>query len=244
MTKEFLSERGIEFETRDALVDPTAKAELQELIGASTNEELLALGYITPITLIGEQMIVGYKIPELAEALGLPGPEAMQFDPQWMFGKVEVLLPALVRGARQIPDDQLDWVAPYEKTTIRKLMSHMLVRLMMCPDAEATGKQSAEGSSGNPDDVSFPTSESMALYAEKVLDRMRWWLGEGNCHLEMEVDTFKDGHTTVGHMLGLVMGHLVHHVRQLYLYMDMMGIPPEDPVGEEEFDGILYPAEI
>ena len=244
MTKEFLSERGVEFETRDTLVDPTAKAELQELIGASTNEELLKLGYITPITLIDDKMIVGYKIPELAEALGLPGPERMSFEPQWMLGKVDVLLPALIKGARQIPDDQLDWVAPYDKTTIRKLMSHMLVRLMMCPDAEETGQQSAAGSSAPPSDVSFQTSEDMAIYAEKVLEKMRWWLGEGNSHLDMEIDTFKDGRTTSGHMLGLVMGHLVHHVRQLYLYMDMMGIPPEDPVGEAEFDGILYPAEI
>jgi len=243
MTKEFLSTRRIPFETRDTLVDPKAKAELQALVGASTLEEFNQLGYITPVTVYGDKIIIGYKVPELAAAFGLPGPEAMKFNPPWLLSKLEVILSAFVKAARQIPDENLDWAAPHEKTTIRKLVTHMLVRLMKCPEAEQTGSQSTVGSGGPVEEVYFNSSDDMAKYAECVLETMRSWLG-GNCQLEKEVHTYKDGDTTVGYMLTLVMGHLIHHVRQIYQYMEMMGITPEDPIGEKEFAGILYPAEI
>lgn len=244
MTKEFLSDRGVQFETRDTLVDPTAKKELQALIGASTNEEMLALGLVTPVTVVGGKIIsFGYKAPELAAAFGVRGLEAAQHSPQWWLTKIELLLPALVRASRQIPDDRLDWNAPYDKTTIRKLMTHMLVRLMKCPEAEISGSQSGQGSGSDSEPIFFNTSEEMARYGESVLHCMRSWLG-GNCNLQKEVHTFKDGDTTVGYMLSLVVGHLIHHVRQIYQYMDMMGITPKNPIGEKEFDGVLYPLEI
>jgi hypothetical protein len=201
------------------------------------------LGYVTPVTVIGDQVIIGYKIPEIAAALGVRGVETMQHSPQWWLAKVEVLLPALVRAARQIPDDKLDWSAPYDKTTIRNLMTHMMVRLMKCPDAERDGSQSGQGSGKDSEPIYFATSEEMARYAESVLRTMRSWLG-GNCNLQKEVHTYKDGDTTVGYMLSLVMGHLIHHIRQMYLYMDSMGIPPKNPIPEREFSGVLYPAQI
>jgi len=244
MTKEFLSERGVQFETRDTLVDPTAKEELQALIGASTNEEMQAMGYVTPVTVVDGKIIsFGYKPPELATAFGVRAVETMQHSPQWWLAKIEILLPALVKAARQIPDDKLDWSAPYDKTTIRNLMTHMMVRLMKCPDAEKTGSQSGTGSGKDSERIYFNTSEEMARYAESVLECMRSWLG-GSCNLRKEVHTFKDGDTTVEYMLSLVMGHLIHHIRQMYLYMDAMGITPKDPIHEREFAGILYPAQI
>ena len=73
MTKEFLSERGVQFETRDTLVDPTAKKELQALIGTSTNEEMKALGMVTPGTVVdGKIVSFGYKAPELRQRSTCP----------------------------------------------------------------------------------------------------------------------------------------------------------------------------
>ena len=58
--KEYLSQKQISFEDRDITAHPTAIAELQKL-GLMT----------TPVTVIGDKLIVGFDVPKLDEALGL-----------------------------------------------------------------------------------------------------------------------------------------------------------------------------
>jgi glutaredoxin len=56
--KEYLSQRKIDFEDRDITKDPSAISELQKL------------GFMTsPVTVIGDNVIVGFDVPKLDEAL-------------------------------------------------------------------------------------------------------------------------------------------------------------------------------
>jgi glutaredoxin len=56
--KEYLSQRKIDFEDRDITKDPSAIAELQKL------------GFMTsPVTVIGDKVIVGFDVPKLDAAL-------------------------------------------------------------------------------------------------------------------------------------------------------------------------------
>jgi glutaredoxin len=58
--KEYLSQRQVPFEERDITVDPSAISELQKL------------GFMTtPVTVIGEKVIVGFDQQKLCEALNL-----------------------------------------------------------------------------------------------------------------------------------------------------------------------------
>lgn len=235
MTKEFLSDRGIPFETRDVLLNPAAKAELQ------------ALGLdVTPVTVIGDKVIIGFNAPELAAAFGIPGLESKQADPRWMLSELELLMPAVIKIARQIPDNKLEWVTPEGKGTMRNLTYHTLNRPMMALEAEKTGEHTWEEKRAVVKDAlatGFKTSEEIARYGEGVLETMRWWLGgTGNCDLGKVADTYH-GPQTVGFMLTLAVGHMVHHIKQLYNYLDMIGITPEDPIGEKEFAGVLVPVE-
>ena len=59
-TKEFLSQKGIAFEERDVSKDDAALEELQKR-GLMT----------TPVTLIDDQVVVGFDQKKLAELLGL-----------------------------------------------------------------------------------------------------------------------------------------------------------------------------
>ena len=61
--KEYLSREHISFEDRDIVSDPSAISELRKL------------GFMTtPVTVIGEKVIVGFDQPKLREALNLGGP--------------------------------------------------------------------------------------------------------------------------------------------------------------------------
>ncbi len=59
-TKEFLSQKGVEFEERDVSKDETALEELQKR-GLMT----------TPVTLIDNDAVVGFDRAKLAKLLGL-----------------------------------------------------------------------------------------------------------------------------------------------------------------------------
>jgi glutaredoxin len=56
--KEYLSQKQIEFEDRDITKDPSAITELQRL------------GFMTtPVTVVGEKVVVGFDVSKLDEAL-------------------------------------------------------------------------------------------------------------------------------------------------------------------------------
>jgi glutaredoxin len=56
--KEYLSQKRINFEDHDVTTDPAALSDLQKL------------GFLTtPVTLIGERVIVGFDVSKLDEAL-------------------------------------------------------------------------------------------------------------------------------------------------------------------------------
>ena len=58
--KEYLSQKQISFEDRDITAHPAAISELQKL------------GFMTtPVTVIGEKLIVGFDVRKLDEALAL-----------------------------------------------------------------------------------------------------------------------------------------------------------------------------
>ena len=57
--KEYLSQKQVSFSDRDITEDPAAISELQKL------------GFMTtPVTVIGDRVIVGFDVPKLEEALG------------------------------------------------------------------------------------------------------------------------------------------------------------------------------
>ena len=56
--KEYLSQKQIDFEDRDITKDPSAISELQKL------------GFLTtPVTVVGDKVVVGFDVAKLDEAL-------------------------------------------------------------------------------------------------------------------------------------------------------------------------------
>lgn len=61
--KEYLSRQQVSFEDRDVTSDPSAISELQKL------------GFMTtPVTVIGEKVVVGFDQQKLSQALNLESP--------------------------------------------------------------------------------------------------------------------------------------------------------------------------
>ena len=90
-------------------------------------------------------------------------------------------------------------------------------------------------------DVGF---EAVARNVEDVLRRVQDALsGPTVINLDKRLDTYM-GDKTAGEMMDLALGHSVHHLKQLYVYMGLMGLEPVDPLGAEDFAGIVVPTEL
>ena len=60
-TKEFLSQNSVEYTDRNVATDPDALRHLTEVYGVMT----------TPVTVVGDEVIVGFNQKKLEAALGL-----------------------------------------------------------------------------------------------------------------------------------------------------------------------------
>lgn len=62
MAKEYFKENNVAYESVDVAADPAARAEMMEASGQ--------MG--VPVIIIGNNLIVGFNKPKVAELLGLP----------------------------------------------------------------------------------------------------------------------------------------------------------------------------
>lgn len=196
-----------------------------------------------PVTMVGNRAIVGFNLRELAEALGLARPEATGPSAEDLLTKYRHVFAGARRAVLQIPDERLDWETPERARTLRQLTWHLFERPDLCLEAFQTRQYTEEMVRGYERlALAYRTSRAIAEYGDTVLARLEQALAAHPQLLTTAVETYF-GPATVGHLLELALAHAVHHLRQLYHYFSLLGIPPDRPLGEADFAGIAVPRE-
>ena len=208
-------------------------------------DELLARGIKSvPVTIWDDQVVIGFNPKALARLFDLSGAVAV-VDLPTMIEKYEIVLNAACRTFRQLPADRWDWESPERKRTLGQFCFHLSDRPDRALNAYLVGVYANEDRGREVQhvlgDVGF---EEVARNVEEVLRRVKAALsGPTVINLDKRLDTYM-GDKTAGEMMDLALGHSVHHLKQLYAYMDMMGLEPVDPLGAEDFAGIAVPTEL
>ena len=208
-------------------------------------DELLARGIKSvPVTIWGDQVVIGFNPTALARLFDLSGDVAV-VDVPTMLEKYAIVLNAACRAFRQLPADRWDWESPERKRTLGQFCFHLSDRPDRALNAYLVGVYANEDRGREVQnvlgDVGF---EEVALNVEDVLRRVKEALsGTTLINLDKMLDTYM-GDKTAGEMMDLALGHSVHHLKQLYEYMGMMGLEPVDPLGAEDFAGISVPTEL
>jgi len=208
-------------------------------------DELLARGIKSvPVTIWDDQVVIGFNPKALARLFDLSGAVAV-VDLPTMLEKYEIVLNAACRTFRQLPADRWDWESPERKRTLGQFCFHLSDRPDRALNAYLVGVYANEDRGREVQhvlgDVGF---EEVARNVEEVLRRVKAALsGPTVINLDKRLDTYM-GDKTAGEMMDLALGHSVHHLRQLYAYMGMMGLEPVDPLGAEDFAGISVPTEL
>ena len=208
-------------------------------------DELLARGMKSvPVTIWDDQVVIGFNPKALARLFDLSGAVAV-VDLPTMLEKYERVLNAACRTFRQLLADRWDWESPERKRTLGQFCFHLSDRPDRALNAYLVGVYTNEDRGREVQhvlgDVGF---EEVARNVEEVLRRVKAALsGPTVINLDKRLDTYM-GDKTAGEMMDLALGHSVHHLKQLYAYMDMMGLEPVDPLGAEDFAGIAVPTEL
>ena len=198
-------------------------------------DELLARGIKSvPVTIWDDQVVIGFNPTALARLFGLSGAVTV-VDLPTMLEKYEIVLNAACRAFRQLPADRWDWESPERKRTLGQFCFHLSDRPDRALNAYLVGVYANEDRGREVQhvlgDVGF---EEVARNVEEVLRRVQAALS-GPTYM---------GDKTAGEMMDLALGHSVHHLKQLYAYMGMMGLEPVEPLGAEDFAGIAVPTEL
>jgi len=197
-----------------------------------------------PVTIWGDQVVIGFNPKALARLFDLSGAVAVG-DLPTMLEKYEIVLNAACRTFRQLPADRWDWESPERKRTLGQFCFHLSDRPDRALNAYLVGVYANEDRGREVQnvlgDVGFA---EVARNVEEVLRRVKAALsGPTVINLDKRLDTYM-GDKTAGEMMDLALGHSVHHLKQLYAYMGMMGLEPVDPLGAEDFAGISVPTEL
>ena len=208
-------------------------------------DELLARGIKSvPVTIWDDQVVIGFNPTALARLFGLSGAVTV-VDWPTMLEKYEIVLNAACRAFRQLPADRWDWESPERKRTLGQFCFHLSDRPDRALNAYLVGVYANEDRGREVQhvlgDVGF---EEVARNVEAVLRRVQAALsGPTVINLDKKLETYM-GDKTAGEMMDLALGHSVHHLKQLYAYMGMMGLEPVAPLGAEDFAGIAVPTEL
>ena len=188
---------------------------------------------------VGDRYVVGYNPMKFKELLGLTSAARWEAEPGEMFAAIDQLLTALQTAVLQIPRDKLSYKSPDRDRDLQNFTIHISHRVQRGLNAAETLKFGASTKeiyeeAARPHD----TPEKIAAYAAGVQQRLRAWrAAAGDAPLSQTIDGYM-GRITLLQLFEMITNHTAHHIRQLYVFMERIGITPKDPLAVEQLRGV------
>jgi hypothetical protein len=207
-------------------------------------EKLLSLGLRNvPVVSRGKKYVLGQKLEDVAEFVGLEGTGHTPLPPEQLVKKWIIALRAAQRYVRQMPDDKLLLdVIPNRPRTIR-IMSHHIFRICEAfLDSTVNGTDYAVGHANVPPaDGTYMTGKEIAEYGEGVIQRLeQWWAGVKDKTLSSDIPTYY-GNQPLHVVFERSTWHSAQHARQLAHVLERYGIEPNQRLSTDDLAGLPLP---
>jgi hypothetical protein len=192
-----------------------------------------------PVVAVGDRYVVGYNPAKFKELLNLTSTARWEAEPGELFAALDQLLEALQAAVRQIPKDKLSYKSPDRDRDLQNFAVHISHRVQRGLDAART-LTFAASTKEIYEEAALPhdTPDKIAAYAAGVQARLQAWrASEGDAALGQTVDAYM-GRITLLQLFEMITNHTAHHLRQLYVFMERVGITPKDPLAVEQLRGV------
>ncbi len=206
--------------------------------------ELKALGVKSlPVSVRGEDVVVGYNVAELCETFGIDPDSGGPMHPEKMMEMYRLVFDALKRAVNQLSLEQLDWISPGRPRSMRQLLWHSFERPILGIEAHDGGEYSRDMVRRYEELAqNYHTCEEICAFGDRLEPELAEFLAQGD-KLAKKVESYM-GPITVHELLELALGHAFQHLRQAYHYMPMMGLEPDRPLDPKEYEEVPVPEEL
>ncbi|HEX7127605.1 MAG TPA: DinB family protein [Thermodesulfobacteriota bacterium] len=153
---------------------------------------------------------------------------------------------AFSRAARQVPDDRLvTWKSPERDRDLRQFLFHVYDRPDLMLQGLETGVYRYEDVLKAYDRAeAYETTSALVDRGDELMAGVYAFLRTATPErLAQPIDSYQ-GVLAIGELLTLALGHAAHHLRQLYHYFGILGITPDRPLVDRDFEGIAMPAKL
>ena len=204
-------------------------------------DRLVKLGLRSvPAVVVGERYVAGPKLKEIAELVGKPYQAQQKLPPEQIVQKLDVVLAALQRYIRQVPDDKLELKSPDRDRPLRRLSYHAF-SLVDCFLETCAGIPLTHEALNAPPPDTVRTSIAIAEYGQGVRQRLEaWWEREHGRSPDDVLETYY-GPQSLHDLLERTAWHSAQHSRHLVLFLGWIGLEPDGPLTPEDLAGLPLP---
>lgn len=232
--KEFLTQHGVDYISINVLVDDEGRDELARLAGRRI-----------PIARRGDDWVDGQILSDLARIAGITWGAKQPLAASELAVRVDAILSAVQRFARQIPDHQLDNLLPDRPRTYRQLVAHIVQIFEAFLDLVENGKRLEFAAYNQDVPPEVISKEQLLQYVEQARQRFdSWWRQHGKSMDFTKSANVYYGQQTLHEYYERSTWHAGQHTRQLQLVVERLGIVPDRPLTEDDLAGLPLPTNV
>jgi glutaredoxin len=232
--KEFLTKHGVPFISVNVLEDKGAFAELAEL-GIRT----------VPIVRKGGDWANGQVLRDVARVAGIPWGGARVLPVPELVSRLVTIQQAAQRFFAQIPEDRMGRQLPNRPRSYAELAYHTFNIADAWLEHEVQGLPLKEGAYSRIPPPAMKTQAQILDYGRQVVDGVEtWWQGPGRATDFSRKANVYYGDVTLHEYLERTTWHSGQHVRQMMMVLEMLGVAPDRPLGNETFAGLPMPDKV
>ena len=196
---------------------------------------------IFPATVIGDRFVHGWNPKALAELVGVQYAEGARLTPEELWRRLDRVLAANQTAIRAVSPPQLATKAPDRDRALGELAYHVFRLSAAFADCREQGQfPEAWLLEGPPPEMK--DGATIADYGQRVRDRLRAFCARsGWC--DGSVITYY-GEQTAHELMERTTWHAAQHVRQVYWFLDQLGIRAGDRLLERDLEGLPIPLAI
>jgi len=194
-----------------------------------------------PATIVGDRVVHGWNPKALADLVGVRYQEREQLAPAELARRLDAVLAATQRAIRQIPSEHLGMKAPGRDRTVRQLAFHVFRLSVAFVDTREQGHLSEHVFEENAP-AGMADGDAVARYGDTVRDRLAEYCARpGWC--DGTVSTYY-GPQSAHDFMERTTWHAAQHLRQIYWFLERMGVAADTPLTDADLEGLPLPREV
>jgi hypothetical protein len=194
-----------------------------------------------PATILGDRVVHGWNPKALAELVGANYGERKQLPPAELAELLDRVLAATQRALRQIPREHLGMKKPGRDRSVHQLGFHVFRLSVAFVDTREQGHLAPDVFEERaPADMA--DGEAVARYGDTVRRRISAYAARPDW-CEGTVSTYYGPQSTHDFMERTTW-HAAQHLRQIYWFLDQMGVRPDAPITDAELAALPIPRDV